>query len=188
MRTRIRVVSALVLGGVLAMSGCGNGDNSGSSNRNDQFAQLMQRPDLEQVSSQFDDTRRAVAEQLSQQFNLPEWTIVEGRGSESGCGREFHDIGLDGAVRSLDTMIARAPIADENWDRALEIANSVTSRNGFGPPMRLADKPGNHQAEFHDAFGGRLVVGTQVNTILSVRTGCHLTPQAHQRGAPPPAG
>jgi hypothetical protein len=176
-------VAAMALITIFVLTGC-DGSKGGQVTKDEQFTQLMQRPDLDQTINQYERVRQEIASQLSQQLSLPPWTRTSGRAGEAGCGREFPDVGLDATISSPENMISAAPVPDEKWDLALGIAGSITAKYGFAAVSRVADAPGNHQAEFHDTYGGRLALGTQVNTILSVRTGCHLTAAAHQRGNP----
>lgn len=176
------MLGAVTLSGVMVLSGCGGGDEN--MTRDEQVAQLLQRPDIDQIVTQYEQMRQEIAAQLSSELGLPSWEINEIRGSEAGCGRSFPDVGLDGGIRSLKTLISKAQLADGKWGRALEIAAVAAGRNGFGPAQTIVDRPGQHNAEFHDSYGGRLTLGTQINTTLSVRTGCHLKPEAHQRSTP----
>jgi hypothetical protein len=50
--------------------------------------------------------------------------------------------------------------------------------------MLVADD--SHEIVFHDQYKAELNVGTAVNTTLLVRTGCHLTAEATERGSPAP--
>jgi hypothetical protein len=59
----------------------------------------------------------------------------------------------------------------------------------YGPdsgPVVVKDQPSDHYATFRDPFGAEITFGTAVNTVLTVRTGCHLTAEAKQRGTPAP--
>lgn len=176
-----RAITTLVLIGSLVLAGCSKDEKM---TKEEQFAQLIQRPDVEQMLGQYENIRHEIADRLSQQLGLPTWSLTKDRGSEAGCGREFPDVGLDGVIRSPENLISPFKVPDESWDSAVRIAESVTSKHNFESAKRVADAPGNHQVEFHDPYGGRLAFGTQVHTLLSVRTGCHLTPSAHQRGKP----
>ena len=74
---------------------------------------------------------------------------------------------------------------DDKWVRVAEIAQDVARKYEFETPLRvIVDQPGNHEITAADALGADLIFGTKLNTVLQVRTGCHLTAVAHQRGTP----
>lgn len=175
----MRTVGAVLVALVLA-SGCeSEGEGMG---KDEQVAELMQRPDIDEISRKYEQMRTEVADKLTQELAIPPWDIVDGRSSEAGCGSEFPDLGLEGRIRSLDTLATKASTPDDKWERAVEITASVVGKNGFGPGKPIVDRHGQHTVEFTDNYGGRLVFATQVHTILSIRTGCHLTAEAHERG------
>jgi hypothetical protein len=53
--------------------------------------------------------------------------------------------------------------------------SEVFARYDFGPPETVVDRPGDHEVQFRDEYGAVLLFGANVNTIMSVRTGCHPT-------------
>jgi hypothetical protein len=64
----------------------------------------------------------------------------------------------------------------------VEIVTEVAGRHGFGDPGVVVDGPGDHEIVLRGTYEGELIFGTGGGTILTVRTGCHLTEEAHQRG------
>ena len=65
-------------------------------------------------------------------------------------------------------------------DRVAQIAQ----RYGFDDHEMVQDKPGLHRVIFTDSYGGDFMLGTEVNTSMSISSGCFLLKQARQRGAP----
>ncbi|GAB3450273.1 LppA family lipoprotein [Actinophytocola sediminis] len=177
-------LGTLLLACVITLTACGNEDNGVTPE--EQFTQLMQRPTEEQVAEQYDQMRQEIADKLSTAVDLPAWTLDETTGGEALCGHEFNDLGVDAGTKSLPLLVAAAPISDDQWDQAIQIAEAIARDNGFGPPQRIVDRAGQHTVDFKDKWGGLLGIDSGAHTVLSVRTGCLLTEEAQQRGTPTP--
>jgi hypothetical protein len=152
----------------------------------EQFTQLMRRPSLEEVSGRYQQVRQEISDKLAIAFGLPPWAEDDASGGGSLCGHEFSDLGADARTTSPPLLVVRAPIPDDQWDRAVRIVEDIARENGFGPPNRIVDRASQHTVDFRDKWGGLLGMDTGVHTVLSVSTGCHLTAEAKQRGTPTP--
>jgi hypothetical protein len=177
-------LSALLLACIITLAACGSGSHG--MTQEEQFTELMRRPSEEQMVQQYDQMRHEIADKLSAEIGLPPWTVNDNTGGGSLCGHEFGDLGLDAGTKSLSILGTAAPIPNKKWEHAVRITGTIARKNGFGPAQRLVDKAGHHLVDFEDAWGGRLSLGTMVHSSLSVRTGCHLTAAAKQRGTPTP--
>ena len=80
----------------------------------------------------------------------------------------------------LPRFSAPGGVADADWQGAVDAVSEVLARYDFGPAETVVDRPGDHEVQFRDGYGAVLLFGANVNTILSVRTGCH--PNAAQDG------
>lgn len=177
-------LGTLLLACVITLTGCGNGTDD--MTREEKFAELMRRSTEEQIVQQYDQMQQEIADELTTAIGLPAWTINDTTGGEALCGHEFSNLGGDAGTKSLPILNAAAPIPDERWDQAVQIAETIARKNGFGAPQRLVDRTGHHIVDFKDKWGGMLGIDTKVHSTLSVRTGCLLTEEAHQRGTPTP--
>lgn len=159
--------------------------NSMSDNPYEQFRELMGRPDIEQVARRYDEMRATIREQLVSEVGLPPLKEDIGSGGSSGC-RDFPAIqGGDDETRTLPRWSVEANLPDEKWPRAVQIVDEIARSYGFEtPPRVIIDRPGDHEITTTDTYGADLVLGTKATTILTVRTGCHLTVEAHKRGKP----
>lgn len=82
---------------------------------------------------------------------------------------------VDGASRLILTSGgALGGIPDADWPRAWAAVKDVAAKRGFGDENVLLDKPGEHQVSLYDKDGAELSVGTGVNTVATIYSGCHL--------------
>lgn len=165
----MRRFAPLILGVVL-LTGCAAGQPDGGD-MEDQLNALRQRPSLEDVTADYDRMLRELRERLVAELGLPEFTD-EGNTGQSACP-EFADV--PGAEqRTLATWMQEGGVPDEKWSQALQIATEVGGTRGFTELHVVADRPNDHKIELHNSYGARLQLGSAANTVLSVRTGCHL--------------
>ncbi|MGH3519421.1 MAG: LppA family lipoprotein [Haloechinothrix sp.] len=162
-------------------------DNPNAGTVEDQYRALAQRPDIEQATEQWSQLLQEVRDLLSEEYGLPEWQFREGnRISRAGCGFDFPDISGDGEARNIRGGYSEAPIPAGSWDEAVTKVGEIAKRYGFTGVLRIADKGNYHEVEFSDPNGTRLNFGAQVNTSLSLGSGCYLTAEAKRRDAPEP--
>lgn len=162
------VLLAVVLGG------CGFIGVGGES-VDDQRATLQQRPDIEQISTRYEQMQAEVRDRVTAEIGGLAW-VNDDNESRRGCGSEFPDM-REGESRSLTRWTALGNLPDARWDDAVAIVQAVTSEYGFSTPEVVLDRPGNHRIVVPDPYGGTLNFGTSENTILRMHTGCHLSPE-----------
>ena len=81
--------------------------------------------------------------------------------------------------------MAPGNLPDAQWDRAVSIVDTVVRSYGFNSgPIRVINRPSDHEVDFYDSYQAELVFGTAVNTTMTFTTGCHLTAEAKKRGYP----
>jgi predicted LppA-like lipoprotein len=154
--------------------------------REDQFAQLMKRPSLEEVTTRYQQMQQDIATALADTLGPPQWVQDDPTGGGSLCGREFNDLGSDARTKSLPMLSRHAAIPDDQWDQAVRIAETIARRNGFNQTVVIVDRPGQHTVDFKNEWGGRFGLDSGAHSVLSVQTGCHLTEEAQRRGKPTP--
>jgi hypothetical protein len=182
---------SVVLSVVMTVSGCGviKGGSEGTvdkaTRREQQFQEMMGRPDIEQVAQRYNEMTATLRLRLEAEAVIGKWHEDPGSGGGAGC-RDFPDVeGNDKETRSLPLWVSEGEVADDKWARAVEITQDVAAQYGFETPIRVVvDAPGDHEISTADPFGADLIVGTKLSSVLQVRTGCHLTAKAHQRGTP----
>ena len=172
--------------GVVVCGACGTGiESKGDSvGIEEQFATLLQRPDIEQAQERYLALLGTIRAELVARLGISAWQPDKGGPSGSACGAEFPDVGADGEVRRYSSGMSPGNIPDDRWAAAVGVVTELAARQGFGTPGVVVDRPGDHEVSLRDAYGAELLFGTARNTTLSISTGCHLTQPAHQRGTP----
>jgi hypothetical protein len=179
-------LAVLVCASALICAACGSGTEpkDDSVGNQEQFATLLQRPDIEQAQSNYLSLLEKIRAELVARHGLTPWRPDEDGPSGSACGADFPDVGADGEVRRYSSGISPGNIPDEKWGSAVATVAELAGAAGFGAPGIVVDRPGDHEVSLRDSYGAELLFGTAKNTTLSVSTGCHLTRTAHQRGTP----
>ncbi|MGQ0839223.1 LppA family lipoprotein [Actinokineospora sp.] len=105
--------------------------------------------------------------------------------SRSGC-RAYPGVSQDDKeARGLAGWYHDASISDETWPEAVRVVVEIAGGYGFDDLTTVVDRPGDHEISLTDQYGGELIFGTKLATILSARTGCHLRPESRSSGAAP---
>ncbi|WP_162830255.1 LppA family lipoprotein [Amycolatopsis palatopharyngis] len=186
-----KLALAVVLTGLLSAcvsEGSNINDDPNAGTQQQQYDTLLQRPDIEQVTDTYQAALDEIKGTLAKKFGLPEWEHGPYREiGEAACGFDFPDVdGRQGITRTISGGFSRSTIPDDRWEESVQIITEIANKYGFKGPERVADKPGNREIRYFDAAGSRLSFGQVKNMSISISTGCHLTPEAHQRGGPPP--
>lgn len=169
----MRRFATLVMGAAL-LAGCAAGDPDGRDMQ-DGLDALRQRPSLEEVTADYDRMQQELRDRLVAELGLPQF-VDKGNTGESACP-DFADV--PGAEqRTLATWMQEGGVPEEKWAGALRIATEVGASRGFTELHVVTDRPGDHKVELHNSYGARLQLGAAANTVLSVRTGCHLLQSA----------
>ncbi|TDD53642.1 LppA family lipoprotein [Saccharopolyspora elongata] len=174
----MRKLVLFVLCALLA-TGCASGpEPSDGGNVADPLSMLRQRPSMEEITVRYEEMQQKLRDRLSADLGLATPWINKGDPGQAACqGKELSHV--DGAEQhSLDTWAYEGNIPDAQWERAQQIGIDVTKEYGFKELEIVVNRPGDHKVEMRDEFGAQLQFGTKVNTILSLRTGCHLLQSA----------
>ncbi|RJQ81671.1 LppA family lipoprotein [Amycolatopsis panacis] len=133
-----------------------------------------------------------VREHLAARFPALRWAQTDEAG-RAGCSREFAAIDVSGRAdaetRSLPTWTAPGNLPNEEWQQAATDVREIARSYGFGAGQVTVKRPNDNEIVFRDQYRAELNFGSAVNTTLLVRTGCHLTAEAKNRGslAPTPS-
>jgi hypothetical protein len=176
----------------LLIAGCGGGGNpfsaGGNMNTDSQavFVKLMQLPDFDQVTQQYQQMLTEIRQSLS--AGVPElspWTQA-GEVSRAACGSDFPTMSDDGETGGLPNYVVDGNLPDDKYEQALQIIGTTAQKYGFTPsPQRMHDSIGEHDTLFHNTADSSVIdFGTAKNTVLGVSIGCHLRAEAKKRGTP----
>lgn len=138
--------------------------------RQEQDAQLRERPTSEVQVTRLRALREQVRDQLSAELGLTAWS-ERGNGGRAGCG-EWPD--SSGETVVLESLLLTGGVPDEQWPTAVEVVTRTAQAAGFGVADPVVDRPGEHEVVLRGEWGSLLRFGTAVDATLSLATGCHL--------------
>ncbi|MGW4399440.1 LppA family lipoprotein [Amycolatopsis nivea] len=149
------------------------------------YAQLMKLPDIDQAKAAYTAMATAIRDRLTAEFGRT-WK-QEAPLSSTACGKGYLDVGSDGVKLSLPSWDSPGNLPDADWPRAQALVGQIAAGYGFDPtPEVSTNQPGNHTVVYSNPDGALLPFATVKNTGFGVKTGCHLTAEAHRRGGPKP--
>ncbi|GAA4552073.1 hypothetical protein GCM10023192_80950 [Amycolatopsis samaneae] len=149
-----------------------------------QYAELMKRPSLEEISKKYEELRGKIQSRLTSELGISGWEDKHD-GRQSGCSNEFPDVNSRDVARNfLSFITAPSSIPAERWPAAVGIISQVGGEFGFNQQGVRVDRPPHFEFELKDQYQAQLSLSTEKTTVLSVETGCHLTAAAKQRGTP----
>ena len=179
MKSSRAAASILIL---IVVAGCSTTAKE-SDTMNQAFDMLMKRPNLTQVDATYQSMFTTIRERLVSEVGVADWAPDREPTSGSSCGGNISN--LQGAeTRLYNAGTSPGNLPDASWDRAVAIVTEVSGQHGFGAPRVVVSGPSDHEVSFRDPYNGELLFGTGANTVLGGSTGCHLTKEAHDRGAP----
>lgn len=189
--TRATLASLTAASLTLELTGCGGNDSTGSamsatpdqSQIAKQFADLMQRPDIDQAAARYEEMYSQVRSALSGALPGLQWRQTN-QLTGAACGFKYPGLDTDGEQRGLSNWMAPGKIPDGRWDEAVQVVQNVARNYGFNTIVTTVNRPNDHEVVFYDVYDAELNFGSAVNTTLLVRTGCHLTAEAKKRGHP----
>ena len=177
-RTAGEVIAGVMM--MLIVAGCSYATRE-TDELKDGFDELMKRPNLTQVETDYEAMLQTIRERLVAEVGIGGFRPVDEPMSGTFCGDDLTNV--DGAQeRYFNAGVSYGNLPDAKWDQAVAIVTEETRQHGFGEPKALIDGPGDHEVSFRGRYGGGLLFGTGGGTILTVWTGCHLTEEAHRRG------
>ncbi|MCX2729670.1 LppA family lipoprotein [Saccharopolyspora sp. NFXS83] len=172
---RFAILAALTL----SLTGCGGGElgpEYGGS-MEEQRAELMSRPSMEEASARYLEMQDRIRDELGAAFPWIQWEQSREL-HRAGCS-DFDAFTDTGESKTLGVWRAEGNIPDPEWPRAEQIVAQVSAEYGFTPPETVVSRPSDHQVVGSDRYGAGYRFGTAKRTVLSGSTGCHL-PQAEK--------
>ncbi|MFC3452505.1 LppA family lipoprotein [Amycolatopsis speibonae] len=186
------LITAVCTVGLIALSAaaCTDPDASGPGKdtmptQQQQFATLLQRPDIDQALTRHNEMRGKIRDALTSELPTPPWKD-SGRGdSVGGCARSFPNIHpYDGQEVHPASWVSAIALTPEQWAKAKTIITESAAPYGFTTVTLSSDKPGNYQFNLTDKDGAELAIGADKALVMAITTSCHLTAEAHRRGTP----
>ncbi|WP_020669313.1 LppA family lipoprotein [Amycolatopsis nigrescens] len=178
-----RAALAACLAAPLLLGGC-TAEKPEGAGVDASFAELMKRPDIEQAEAEYQGLLATIREKLVTDIGIAAWVPSDDEPSAAGCGDKFPGLGADGQTRFYRSGKSPGNLPDADWPRAVSLTAELARQHGFGEPAVNVDRPADHEVILRHPNGAELIFGTANNTTLALSTGCHLTAEAHKRGAP----
>ncbi|UFS99479.1 LppA family lipoprotein [Nocardia huaxiensis] len=83
--------------------------------------------------------------------------------------------GTGGEAVHIGQYVSATPLPDDVWPEALRRVREIAAKHGADGMTQYSDLPGDHSVQIYAKGDGiDLYFGSQVNTVLSPQTGCHL--------------
>ncbi len=180
----VTLAAALV---IAACSGPSDPFNSGgpvTTDPNTLFTTLMQRPDVDQATAQYQQMNNELLQALTAAVpSLTPWGQLQGE-MTAACGSDYPGIGDHGKTVDLPSYVAHVGVTDAQWELALTTVGTIAAKYGFdAKPQRLHDSPGQYDAIFHNVHDdGSITLDAAESFVLGVSLACHLTAAAKQQG------
>lgn len=178
-RHRTGVIMLMLVG--LFLSACG--EDEGPT-----MTKTADRPSMETVIDDYTQMRTEMLAAVDEVVGARAWRPSTDEGlSRSACkdaepGDVAEEANLpswtsDGSLTGAD----RTALSEAVW--------TVGRAHGFDKTGTTVDRPDDLEIFGEDAYGGRYVFGSAVNTVLGIRTGCHRwdttpTPEPAPSGVP----
>lgn len=133
---------------------------------------LTDRPSSDATVARYDTLQNEVRDAISTVAPTVVWEQRR-EGGRSGCADG--EVGDGGQVVTLQRWGAQGGISDQQWPAVVDAVSAVGAPYEFGRLFAVVDRPGDHQIQLRGPYGATIDLGTTVNLILTVTTGCHPT-------------
>ena len=154
---------------VAISSGCSHGMSTEELEE-----EMTARPPMEQMLDRYEAMRREMVQALDVEIGGLRWAAdpVQMGASRSGCSTG----GAITEAQEVETigLLAEGTYESADWHRSAALVLEVGRRFGFDDTATVVDRPGDFEVVGADEYGAVFHYGMAVNTILTLRTGCHL--------------
>ena len=159
----VPVAGLLVMG--LLLGACGEGGNSTAR-------QTTDRPSMETVIDDVTQMRTEMLAAVDEIVGPGEWVNSSSSTGISGSAcRDGED--PDGQRAYLPSYKRQGALTGDNREAIKQAVWKVGRSHGFEKIGTIVDRPADWEIFGDDAYGGRYIVGSAVNTVVSIGTGCH---------------
>ena len=166
------MVAALLATGLL-LGACGEDEDS-------TMKQTTDRPSMEAVIDDYTQMRTEMLAAVDEIAGPGEWVNSSSFQGVSGSAcRNGED--PDGQRANLPNYTRRGALTGDDREAIKQAVWKVGRAHGFEKVGTVVDRPDDWEIFGDDAYGGRYVFGSAVNTVVSIGTGCH------RYDSPPPS-
>ncbi|WP_083715518.1 LppA family lipoprotein [Amycolatopsis keratiniphila] len=157
-----------------------------------QFADLLKRPDAKQAQAKYDEALTDLRAKLTEATGFSAWqqgTVAE---VAPGCNA-FRAVDVHDVYTTYTTWGLPEVIPEASWAKTTQALTEAAGKHGFTKKGFEVNQPAFQELHLLDDFGADLTLSTSTgtttgtSTMLTLKTGCHLSAEAHKRGTPRPA-
>ncbi|WP_410599325.1 LppA family lipoprotein [Amycolatopsis sp. lyj-90] len=198
LRTSNRIAGA-VLAVLLTSTACDSGpdylDNAHSKDgmsTQQQFGELLKRPSSEDAQKTYRQVLADLQTTLAD-VGLKDWKVGQDARVDSGCNA-FRAVDLHDVTTTYTAWGSPNEVAEAGWPKVTQALTDAAGKHGFTKKGLEVNKPTYREFHLLDGFGADLTLSsgsgstTGTSSMLTLKTGCHLTAEAHARGVPRPNG
>lgn len=133
---------------------------------------LTDRPSSDTTVARYITLQTEIRDAVSSVVPTVAWE-QDRNGGRSLCSEG--EIGDGGQIVTLQPWGAEGGVPDEQWPAVVDAVAAVAAPYEFGDLFAVVDRPGDHQVQLRGLYGATIDLGTKVNLVLTVTTGCHPT-------------
>ncbi|WP_176562138.1 LppA family lipoprotein [Mycolicibacterium palauense] len=134
-------------------------------------ASLAALPTLQDTRNRLVSTIERIGRQISAVAPTVTWRWHREE-SRTGCTPPYEQ--SEGQVILLANYLSDAPIPEQDWQRAYDIAAGAADELGATTRTVFKDAPNNHDVQFSNDTGIALRIASQRSAVLTGGTGCRL--------------
>ncbi|MFC3453479.1 LppA family lipoprotein [Amycolatopsis speibonae] len=193
-------IAGIAVAVLLAGTACGsspdyldNDHGKDGMSTQQQFAELLKRPDAKQAQATYDQALTDLRAKLTEVTGFSAWqqgTVAE---VAPGCNA-FHAVDVHDVYTAYTTWGLPDVIPEAGWAKTTQALAEAAGKHGFTKKGFEVNQPQFREFHLLDDFGADLTLSTSTgtttgtSTMLTLKTGCHLSMEAHTRGTPRPSG
>ncbi|WP_084098514.1 LppA family lipoprotein [Amycolatopsis japonica] len=158
-----------------------------------QFTELLKRPDAKQAQAKYDEALTDLRAKLTEATGFSAWqqgTVAE---VSPGCNA-FRAVDVHDVYTAYTTWGLPDAIPEASWVKTTQALTEAAGKHGFTKKGFEVNQPAFREFHLLDDFGADLTLSTSTgtttgtSTMLTLKTGCHLSAEAHMRGTPRATG
>lgn len=157
-----------------------------------QFGELLKRPNSDEAQKTYRQVLADIQAKLAD-VGLKDWKVGQDARVDSGCNA-FREVDVHDVATTYTAWGSPNEVAEADWPKATQALTEVAAKHGFTKKGFEVNKPTYREFHLLDSFGADLTLSTGsgsttgTSTMLTLKTGCHLSAEAHTRGTPRATG
>jgi len=173
------IAVTLVIGAILALTGCDMSDDSPRPSSQDDTAKalstMLALPTREDSEAQLTSVVEQIGVDAAAVVPGMTWAWHDDR-MTSGCTQFPPYDQTDGSMVELPEYATNVvTVSEQAWSHILEIARTAAAKLGATSKGSFQDAPGNHDVQFTNDTGTLIEIGYKDAVAIRSRTGCRLT-------------